>query len=127
MRARVAVFTLAIGLGIVGLGSAEESGNWFTRMFTPTPAKKEAEKSIAKSDMPPLATLPARRARQAKADLERRQDVCMKLRDLAWTHGDEETLRKVEQLEQRAFDLYQTATNFRSAPLPESIAKKGGR
>ena len=47
MRLRIAAcaFTLLIGLGIVGLVSAEESGNWFTRMLPWSSAKSEPAKS----------------------------------------------------------------------------------
>lgn len=132
MRLRIAAFALALltGLGMVGIVSADESGNWFTRLFTPTNAKTEAAKAAAKSDMPPVQTSYAKRARRALADLERRQEVCLKLRDIANTNGDEETLRQVEQLERRAFDLCQSAKNAPEETAPISVekkAKKGGR
>ncbi len=128
MRWRIAACaaTLLIGLGIAGLVSAEESSSWWPRWLTSATAKSDKKDSAKSSDMPPMVS-PARRARQAKADLERRQEVCLKLRELALANGDDETLRKIEHLEQRAYDLYMAATNFRSAPLAEASTKKGGR
>jgi len=127
MRLRIVALTLMFGLGISGLVSAQESGNWFSRWFSSSAEKKDKIDSskLDEPKMPPSAS--ASRARQAKADLERRQEVCLKLREIAESVGDDEMMRKAEQLEQRAFDLYLAATQFRSVPLAEAGVKKGSR
>lgn len=133
MRSRMAAFalTLMVGLGGVGLVSADDSGSWFTRIFNAPKAigdKNESGKdSTPKGDLPPTQPSAAKRARQAKADLERRQDVCLKLREFALANGDEETLAKIDRLEQRAFDLYLAATNAKTATVTDVSAKKGDR
>jgi hypothetical protein len=132
MRARIVALTLAVALGIVGIVSAEESGNWFTRLFTSStdkkvnvdPAKAKDVKSET-TNMPPRAS--AIRAKQANADKERRDAICIKLRDLAIAHGDEEMIRKVEQLEQRIGDVYFAAMQIRNTPLAGLDSKKEGR
>jgi hypothetical protein len=130
MRLRLAALTLVFGLTVAGVVGAEESGNWFTRMFTPTPEKTdkdEAKKSDTKSDaskMPPTITF-NQRAKRARADLDRRWEVCEKLRAIAVAKGDEEMERKVEQLHQRAWDVYVAATN--AGPVAETKLKKGDR
>ncbi len=132
MRARIVALTIALALGVVGIVSAEESGNWFTRLFTPSAEKKvdvdPAKVKEIKSEptpMPPSAT--KIRARQASADKERRDAVCLKLREIALAHGDEVMLKKVEQLENRVWDLYVSSNNLRTAPLADASVKKGVR
>lgn len=133
MRARIVALSLAAGLALVGFASADESGNWFTRLFTPAPAEKKvtidpAKAKDAKSEhtpMPPSAR--AIRLKQATADKERRDAVCLKLRDLAIAHGDEEMIRKVEQLERRVGDVYFATLEIQNPSLAEANGKKGGR
>lgn len=130
MRLRIAALTLVFGLGIVGIVSAEEAGNWFTRLLAPSAEKSQRgapAKTFAQSDVPTMPPASFKRVKQAKADLERRQEVCFKLKDIALAAGDEEMLRKVEQLEQRAYDLYFAATNLRGESVGETSVKKGGR
>ena len=132
MRGRIAALSLVMALAIVGIVSAEESGNWFTRLFTPSADKKinvdPAKLKEAKNDtttMPP--TDRAIRARRANADKERRDAVCLKLREIALAHGDEEMLRKVEQLERRIGDVYFATLEIRNPILADASGKKGGR
>jgi hypothetical protein len=133
MRARIVALSLALALVVVGIVSAEESGNWFTRLFTsPSPDKKVDVDSAKVKDgkgestpMPPSAR--AIRIKQATADKERRDAVCIKLRDLAIAHGDDEMFRKVEQLERRVGDVYFATIEIQNPVLAESNGKKGGR
>jgi hypothetical protein len=134
MRARIVALSLALVLIAVGIVSAEESGNWFTRLFTtsPSPDKKVIVDSAKAKDgkgestpMPPSAR--AIRIKQATADKERRDAVCIKLRDLALAHGDDELFRKVEQLERRVGDVYFATLEIQNPVLAESNGKKGGR
>ena len=130
MRRGTLILTLAFGLGVVGLVSADEGGNWFTRLFTTSAEKSEKPESIkpaAKSDVATMPPTSVKRGKQAEADLLRRQDVCMKLRDIANAKEDEDMLRKVEQLEQRAYELYVAAGKSRQGTLVESSVKKGDR
>ena len=124
MRLRIAALTMAIGLGIVGITSAEEPGNWFTRLFTPSPEKKDIAKLLDAS-MPPSAA--SNRRKQAMADKVRREEVCLKLREIALGNGDEAMLQKIEQLEQRVWELFVADSNLRNAPIAVSSMKKGGR
>lgn len=131
LRITACALTLLVGLGIVGLVSAEESGNWFTRMLPWSSGKGDPAKTPAvRNDMPPVQSSYAKRARRAKADLDRRQEVCIKLRDAAVTSGDDEMLQKIHLLEVRAFELYQAACNAPSETERVSVEtnpKKGGR
>ena len=57
MRLRNLALTVLFGLGVCGFVSAEESGNWFTRMFSRSseksePAKDEPAKAAPKSTAP---------------------------------------------------------------------------
>lgn len=127
MRARTVALTLVMALGVAGIVSADESGNWFTRLFTSSAEKKIEPLKDAKIEAPMPPSARDIRAKQANADKERRDAVCLKLRDLALAHGDEEMLRKVEQLERRIGDIYFAQLEVRDMPLAEANGKKGGR
>jgi hypothetical protein len=43
---------------------------------------------------------------KAKTDLLRRQEICLRLREIAVQTGDEDLHRKADQLDQRAFEIY---------------------
>lgn len=130
MRLGVAALTLAFGLGVVGMVSAQESGNWFTRMFTPAETKADLiKKADAKSSLPKAPSAAENRIQTAKADLERRQEICLKLRGIGIDSGDEELVRKAELLHQRAWDQYVATTNRvreSQRPLGEISAKDVG-
>jgi hypothetical protein len=131
MRLRLAALTVAVGLGFVGLASAQEPTSWFKMpaWFSPAPAKKdEAKKADLTADLAPIAVTSTnnQRAARAKADLDRRQEVCLKLREIAIALGDDDLLRKAELLDQRAFDLYLAVKNQGPGPV-EPAAQKGGR
>lgn len=138
MRLRNLALTVLFGLGVCGFASAEESGNWFTRLFNrsaekSTPAKVEPAKIATKS------SLPDDRIIQAQADLQRRQDVCLRLLEMADASGDEELRRKAETLDRRALEAYMAAvgpSRTRQQPIGEVNMKdvraaeknaKGGR
>jgi hypothetical protein len=134
MRLGAAALILALGLGVVGTASAQESGSWFTRLLNPAAEKVDPEKSADKADSPkvnPAVNRTAlKAARKAKADWERRTEVCLKLREIALETRDDELLKKVEQLEKRSWDVYIAATNVATemeGPPPEPDAKKGSR
>jgi hypothetical protein len=107
MRLGTLALTFALALGLAGLVSAEESGNWFTRLF-----QRSAEKAPAPKNGVPTLTpvLPKDPTIQAQADLQRRRDVCQKLMELAVERGDDDLYRKAEQLDLRAWDAYIAVT-----------------
>src|SRR5688572_16790157 len=112
MRWRIAALTLALGLGLAGVVCADDSGNWLTRWFAPGPKTEKLDAAKVDAErlrLPPGAA--AIRAKQAGADKERRDAVCLKLREIAIAAGDEDMVRKVEQLEQRVWDAYLANTN----------------
>jgi hypothetical protein len=127
MRLGTAALTLAFSLGVVGLAAAEESGNWFTRLFSPSAEKTESAKKLdVKAEAPKMpAASNNNRSIKAKADLERRQEVCMKLLDIANATGDDSLRHKAEMLDQRSYDLYVATKN--ASRSVEADAKKGGR
>lgn len=132
MRLGTAALTMTVALGFAGLATAEEPGNWFTRLFTPTLERPAQPKSIEVKAEPtkiPVSTINNRRA-QAEAALNRRREVCLKLIEIADANGDDDLRRKAEMLDQRAYDLYVAAKNQgRSVERTarETDAKKGGR
>jgi hypothetical protein len=126
MRWGTAALTLTVCLGVVSLACADDapSGNWFTNLFA-RPAAKDADKSSPNKDDPPR-TSPANLNRKLKADLERRQDVCMKMLEIAYELGDEELERKANQLSKRAVDVYVAGKNrIGEAERGDAVAKKG--
>ncbi|MBM3992918.1 MAG: hypothetical protein FJ303_02000 [Planctomycetes bacterium] len=133
MRFTWAALTIALSLGIVGLASAQESGNWFTRWFTPTlerksekPAKEEVKPDTAKLQ----ETINATKATQATNDWLRRQEICNRLMEIANATGDEDLRRKAQVLDGRAYDIYLATKNQIRTVVPsanETDTKKGGR
>jgi hypothetical protein len=89
-------------------------GSWWTRLFSfgsKSEPAKAAEADKKKPDAP-TAAVESATARQARAlrDLNRRNEVCLKLRTIAVRTNDQELLRRVEELEQRVFDIYLAQT-----------------
>ena len=111
--------TLALGLGVVGMASAQESGNWFTRLLSPA-EKVDPDKLADKADapkIPPAVNRTAlKAAKKAKADWERRVDVCDKLRRIA-----EETAKAEGKPEQALPKIVEGRLNgfFKDAVLLE--------
>ncbi|MSQ94245.1 MAG: hypothetical protein EXR98_06775 [Gemmataceae bacterium] len=131
MRLGIAALTLGFGLGVIGLVSAQESDSFFPRVFSAAPKKVEPAKKAddKKTDVPKTPAASENRVKKAKADLERRQDVCLKLRGIGIDSGDDELVRRAEALHQRAWDLYVATTNRAresERPLGEISAKELG-
>src|SRR5262249_51029563 len=102
--------------------SAKSSGNWFTRLFRrqPTTTKGEPAKGeLAKGEQATRANgqsygqaeSPTALRARAQMELMRRQDVCDKMREIAFQTNDEELRRKADQLDQRAWDAYVQKTS----------------
>ena len=111
--------------------------NWFGPKEKAKPAakgKKDAKKDgAAKADAAPLPS-PAdeargRRARE-EADYFRRLEVCDQLREIAVRNEDHELLRRVDELTERAFNLYTQRTGARvpagAAGLDAELREFGG-
>ena len=119
MRLRMVALAIALNLGLAGFAAADDSSSWWPRWMAPwsgangKSAKTDAGKSLD-DDEPkkPLVTDAARR-KQAKIDLERRQEVLLKLREIATSANDEDTLKRIEELENRVWDLYVAVTQMR--------------
>jgi hypothetical protein len=102
------------------------SGNWFTRMFGSTDkpdAKKAAEKKTE-----PVSPVESAAARRAREDItwKRRMDAILKLRELAILGSDSVLLRKADELEERANDVYFQRTAGLTAQAENSAAKGRG-
>ncbi len=126
MRLGTAALTLIVCLGVAGLACADDapSGNWFTNLFS-RPAAKDVDKSSSGKDDPPR-TSPANLNRKLKNDLDRRQEVCQRLLELGNEIGDEDLMRKADQLSKRAFDVYLAGKNrIGEAERDDAQAKKG--
>ena len=120
MRLGTAALILALSLGVVGAASAQESGNWFTRWFTPTPERPAEKKAEVKIDTTTIsAAIKNNQAVKAEADWLRRQAVCNKLLELANALGDDDLRRKAELLDQRRHDLYLATKNQRPGIEPD--------
>jgi hypothetical protein len=87
----------------------DSSGNWFTRMFSskskPDPDKAAAADKTKKEPAPVVESAADKRKREVDA-LNRRNAVCLKLREIAMRTHDDALLDMVENLEQRAEDVY---------------------
>jgi hypothetical protein len=113
MRLRNLALTVLFGLGVCGIASAEESGNWFTNLFTRRTEKTETAKADANKSEPaksePKSALPDDRIIKAQADWQRRQDIIVRLLELAEAAGDDELRQKAMTLDRRAWDAYTAA------------------
>src|ERR1019366_2896973 len=100
MRLGIAALTLAVAFSAVGLACADEppAGNWFSNWFARPAAKTpDPDKSASsKDDAPKIPT--AKLTKKLKADLDRRQGVCLRLQEIANETGDEELMRKANEL-----------------------------
>jgi len=137
MRLGTMALTLALTLGAAGTASAQGSAPWSSRIFSSSAEKSEPDKTAAiKPDLSMLPSVSVNRINQAKADLDRRQEVCLKLREIGIDSNDDDLVRKADQLHQRAWDLYVAAMNrIRTSQRPIGevntkdlgLDKKGGR
>lgn len=121
--------TLALGLALLaGLmwagfvqaqGDAKASkGFWFTRLFTSDKKAVETRKDDKKPPAEPSGPSLQEIHDQAWKDWMRRQDVCLRLGEIAVQTGDEDLERLAKQLNDRAFQLYQNKTGGIPSPRP---------
>ncbi|MBI3408641.1 MAG: hypothetical protein HY040_09825 [Planctomycetes bacterium] len=112
------VLALGVSLGTVGLARADDdasaasNGNWFTRMFRRQPAapKTDEKARVAAANVPQAESAAQVRVR-AQMELMRRQEVCDKMREIAFQTSDDELRRQADQLDQRAWDAYVQKTS----------------
>jgi hypothetical protein len=99
--------------------AADKSGNWFTRTFSfgsKTDTDKAAPADKKKSEPGPVADSAAVRLAREVQNLKRRNQVCLKLREIAIQTRDQALMDQVDGLEQRVLDLYLE----RTGQLPDS-------
>jgi hypothetical protein len=124
---------LLIGLGTAGAALAgpkdddaakPSDGGWFSGWFGGKPAEpaKKKDKPDPK-DAAPVKPAPDRRAarNREEAVLLRRLAVCDKLKQVALQNGDAELERQADQLDARAWEVY----NQRIANLPGGKPEEG--
>jgi hypothetical protein len=131
-RLAIAAFVLAsCALAVTAQEAASPpirpSGNWFTRMFSSSDkpdAKKPAEKKTE-----PVNPVESAAARRAREDIvwKRRMDAILKLRELAILGSDSVLLRKADELEERANDVYFQRTAGLTAQAEIPAAKRKDR
>jgi hypothetical protein len=99
--------------------AADKSGNWFTRMFSfgsKTDSDKAAAADKKKMEPAPVADSAAVKLAREAQNLKRRNQVCLKLREIAIQTRDQALMDEVDRLEQRVLDLYLQ----RTGDLPDS-------
>lgn len=120
---KLAVWTahaaLLVGLGAVWCVAQEpsqddssSSANWLNRLLHV--GKKQAPPPAAKKTPEPQPAVavesPAARRLREKKTLDRRLEVCERLRDFAEKNNDESMQRIAAQLDERAFEIYKKNT-----------------
>lgn len=112
------VLALSVGVATAGVvradddASATSKGNWFTRMFRRQAAVPKADdKSHQTVTNAPPAESAAQLRIRAQMELMRRQEVCDKMREIAFQTSDDELRRQADQLDQRAWDAYVQKTS----------------
>jgi hypothetical protein len=103
-----------------GESDSDDSGaaksSWFRRLLPgksqppPKPKDQKTEKAEAAGKYAALMKSHAAAQAREKSDWLRRVAVCDKLREIALLTGDDELLRKADQLDHRAWDTYQKRT-----------------
>jgi len=95
---------------------AAAKGSWFSRLFsgqsraTAAPKDQKTEKENEKR-APSAKSLAATRVRE-QAEWARRAAVCNELKFIAIMNHDDDLLRKANQLDQRAWAMYQQRANL---------------
>jgi hypothetical protein len=99
--------------------TGDKSGNWFTRTFS-FGGKPDTDKTAAadkkKTEPAPVADSAAVKLAREAQNLKRRNQVCLKLREIAIQTRDQALMDQVDGLEQRVLDLYLQ----RTGELPDS-------
>src|SRR5262245_38501030 len=110
--ARVGGLAAAVVLGLALSAQAGEWGGWLRGWFAPR-KKEEVRATVAPLPRPivqPSAEVYERQRRREESALFRRQEAVLKLMEIADSTGNEDLRRQVEQLDQRAWEVYQQRT-----------------
>lgn len=107
------------------------SGSWWSSWFG-RKERPEDKKTSAAPEKPTPQLSPAEsvaRLRQREEDAYwRRNEVCLRLKQLAQQAGDEEQVQRIEQLEERNFSIFQqrlaSLENGRSSELDEATLEQ---
>jgi hypothetical protein len=116
-------------LGLCGLSAAQErsttkdgadvplkTGNWFTRWLPFGSKTDEAKKELDAKERPEPESAAAVRGREL-AILQRRQAVCLKLKEIAIQTNDEALAQKADELDQLAWRVYEKRTRSASVSV----------
>ena len=126
MGAGITAAVLLVGLAASAASAQEADGDlhsaapqpkaWWEGWFTPAakPDKHEAKKSEPAVTPAPVAPSPVEAAaasrQRERADYFRRIDVCDRLTEIAVQNNDTAMQTQIDQLRDRAWDLYQQRT-----------------
>ena len=105
---------------------------WFASAAKPTDAKPDAPGVTTHIGPSPVERAAAAH-QQERADLDRRWEVCDRLMEIAVRNNDDAMQARVEQLRDRAWDIYQqrtanaTASGPVTMPPPEKVGIASGR
>jgi hypothetical protein len=96
-------------------------GNWFSRLWSTgdPPAPKKTAPATKKSNAPAAVDVAATRPTRETINLDRRNEVILKLREIAQQTSDDALLQKADALQERAWDLYMQRTASTSGGIPE--------
>lgn len=96
--------------------------NWFKSADKADPPK--ADDAAPAAAGPSAADLALAARKQARADLDRRWEVCDRLMEIAVRNNDEAMQAQIEQLRDRAWEAYQRRDAAVSASVPAAADAK---
>jgi hypothetical protein len=102
----LATCTLAAAQEPQSRDDAAHGGSTWLGWLWPWGGHPEPKKAADKDDAPSSAEVAAARRRHVEAVLARRIDVIIKLRGIAWRTGDDVLLRKCDELDEQANEVY---------------------
>jgi hypothetical protein len=97
------------GPGRDGAADVSKSGNWFTRLWSfgdKPPDKRPPAGDKKKSEPASAVVSPPNRRDREEVILNRRNEVILKLREIALRTSDDALLHKADELQERAWDVY---------------------
>jgi hypothetical protein len=99
----------------------QQNGNWFTRLWSTgdKPAPKTSSSAAKKAEASVTESSSTRRMRE-EVILNRRNEVILKLREIAQRTGDDALMRKADDLQEKAWDLYLQRTANSNSGLQEA-------
>ncbi len=140
----IAAVVLAAGLAASAASAQDADGDlhaaapkpkawwegWFTPAAPPPEVKHDAAEATAPPGPSPVELAAAARQRE-RADLDRRWEVCDQLMEIAVRDNDQTMQTQIEQLRDRAWDVYQQhiadLSSSAAAPPPPPAKPKFGK